>query len=55
MTTKGRDNDETDRPAPVFVTELLREVEPMGDLSRFVIDDLRPDEEDEFFRILDES
>jgi len=27
----------------------------MGDLSRFAIEDLTPDEEDEFFRILAET
>lgn len=29
--------------------------EPMGDLSQFVIDDLTSDEEDEFFRILEDA
>lgn len=32
-----------------------RTVEPMGDLSRFSIEDLTPDEEAEFFRILEEA
>jgi hypothetical protein len=37
------------------VAEVLQGVEPMGDLGRFVIDDLTPEEEDEFFRILEDA
>ena len=29
--------------------------DPMGDLSRFAIEDLTPEEEDEVFRILNEA
>lgn len=35
------------------IPDILRDVEPMGDLARFEIDDLTPDDEDEFFGILD--
>lgn len=44
------------QPAPSgssAIAELLQGLEPMGDLSRFVVDDLSPDEEDEFFRSLE--
>lgn len=34
------------------MADIIAEVEPMGDLRRFVIDDLTPDEEDAFFSIL---
>ena len=30
-------------------------IEPMGDLSRFAIEDLTPGEEDEFFKILEDA
>ena len=31
------------------IAEIMRDVQPMGDLSRFLIDDMTPEEEDEFF------
>lgn len=40
---------------PTTIAEVIRDVEPMGDLSRFVIEDLTPEEEDEFFRILEDA
>jgi hypothetical protein len=40
---------------PSTIAEVLKDIEPMGDLSRFVIDDLTPDEEDEFFKILEDA
>lgn len=40
---------------PVTIADLLRDAEPMGDLSRFAIDDLTPEEEDEFFQILEDA
>lgn len=46
------------RPAPAqptTIAEVLEDLEPMGDLSRFAIDDLTAEEEDEFFRILEEA
>ena len=51
-------NSQTD-PAtpsqPSTIAEVLVGLEPMGDLSGFAIDDLTPEEEDEFFRILEEA
>jgi len=38
---------------PTTFAEVIRNVEPMGDLGRFVIEDLTAEEEDEFFRILE--
>ena len=35
--------------------QVLDGLEPMGDLRRFVIEDLTPAEEDEFFRILEDA
>ena len=40
---------------PTTIAEILEGLQPMGDLSRFAIDDLTPEEEDEFFRILEEA
>lgn len=40
---------------PITIAELLRDVEPMGNLGRLVIDDLSPEEEDEFYRILEDA
>jgi hypothetical protein len=52
----GSTADEPSSPrAPASVAEVLRGLEPMGDLRRFLIDDLTPDEEDEFFRILEDA
>jgi hypothetical protein len=52
------DNTANQRPAsagPSTIAEVLKDLEPMGDLSRFAIDDLTPDEEDEFFKILEDA
>lgn len=52
------DNTANQRPAPgepTTIAEVLQGLEPMGDLSRFAIDDLTPEEEEEFFRILEEA
>jgi len=53
-------SDQTAKPSPeptgpVTIADLLRDAEPMGDLSRFAIDDLTPEEEDEFFQILEDA
>ncbi|MGH9113485.1 MAG: hypothetical protein ACRDZN_14490 [Acidimicrobiales bacterium] len=40
---------------PTNIAEVLRGVEPMGDLGRFAIDDLTPDDEAEFFGILEDA
>ncbi len=55
MTGNTADKHETAPLAPTTVAEVLRDLEPMGDLSQYVIDDLTPDEEDEFFRILEDA
>lgn len=36
------------------IAEIVRRCQPMGDLGRFVIDDLTAAEEDEFFAILED-
>ena len=40
---------------PATAAEVIEVRQPVGDLSRFVIDDLTPEEEDEFFRILEDA
>ncbi len=37
------------------VAHLVEGVEPMGELSQFLIDDLTPEQEDAFYRILEEA
>lgn len=52
------DTTANQRPAPsgpATIAEVLQGGEPMGDLSRFAIEDLTPEEEDEFFRILEDA
>jgi len=52
------DSTASQRPAttgPATIAEVLQGVAPMGGLGRFVIDDLTPEEEDEFFRILEDA
>lgn len=52
------DNTANQRPVPsepTTIAEVLRGGQPMGDLRRFMIEDLTPEEEDEFFRILEEA
>lgn len=51
---EDRDHRDHHQPPPTLA-EALDGLEPMGDLSRFIIDDLTPDEEDEFFLILEEA
>ena len=55
MTGNTAGKHEAAAPAPTTVADVLRDLEPMGDLSQFVIDDLTPDEEDEFFHILEDA
>ena len=45
---------ETGPKTPTTVAEVLQAIEPMGDLRQFAIDDLTPEDEDEFFRILED-
>lgn len=47
-------NDASDPSVGRTIDEVLRDVEPMGDLGGFVINDLTPEEEDEFFAILED-
>lgn len=39
--------------APATLAELIRDVAPMGDLGRFLIEDMTPEQEDEFYRVLE--
>jgi len=55
MTGNAADKHLNPSPSPITVADVLRDLEPMGDLSQFVIDDLTPDEEDEFFAILEDA
>jgi len=55
VTGSTADNQEETALAPSTVADVLRGVEPMGDLSKFAIDDLTPDEEDVFFEILEDA
>ena len=48
-------NQRTVASEPTTIAEVLEGGQPMGDLSRFIIEDLTPEEEDEFFRILEEA
>jgi len=45
----------SNRSERLTIADVLQDLEPMGDLSRFGIEDLAPEEEDEFFRILEET
>ncbi|MEO6628840.1 MAG: hypothetical protein ABIP03_09765 [Aquihabitans sp.] len=52
------DTTASHQPAPAepsTVAQVLQGLTPMGDLSRFAIEDLLPDEEDEFFKILEDA
>ena len=40
--------------APASIAEIVRRCEQMGDLGRFVIDDLVGTDEDKFFAILED-
>ncbi len=47
------DTDSTPtEPAEPTLAEVIARAKPIGDLSRFVIDDLTEEDEDEFFGIL---
>ena len=48
--TAGEHHDASDATT---IAEIVQVLEPMGDLSRFAIEDLTPEEEDGFFRILE--
>jgi hypothetical protein len=50
--TAGQEQAPSPRPT---IASIVGGLEPMGDLSRFVIEDMSPDEEDEFFAILKDA
>ncbi len=54
MSDRPNDHQPASTP-PATLAQVLDGLEPMGDLSRFAIEDLTPAEEDEFFRILEEA
>ena len=41
--------------APTTIAEVLAGLEPIGDLDQFAIKDLKPEDEDEFFAILENA
>jgi hypothetical protein len=41
--------------APSTIAAVLRDLEPMGDLRRFVIEDLTTTEDDKFFQVLEDA
>ncbi len=45
----------TQSSRPTTIAQVLQGLEPMGDLRQFVIDDMTPEEEDAFFRILEDA
>ena len=49
MTDQPTQDSRTHEPT---IDDIVAGVEPMGDLRRFLIEDLSPDEEDAFFSIL---
>ena len=40
-------------PDPATIAEIIHGLEPMGDPSKFSIEDLTPEEEDAFFTVID--
>lgn len=40
---------------PMTIAGVFRNIEAMGDLSQFDIDDLTPEDEDKFFQILEDA
>ncbi len=48
-------NREAGPKAPTTIAEVLQGIEPMGDLRQFAVDDLAPEDEEEFFRILENA
>lgn len=50
--TAGQESMPADRST---IAGILEDLKPIGDLARFVIHDLGPDEEDRFFEILEDA
>jgi integrase len=40
---------------PLSIADIVRDLEPMGDLGRFLIEDMSPEDEDEFFAVLEDA
>ncbi len=55
IVTDNAASHEPSQPEPSTIAAILDELKPIGDLSRFVIGDMGPEEEDEFFAILEEA
>ncbi len=55
MSDNTASHDDTVPSQPMTISDVLRGVEPMGDLRRFAIEDLTPEDEDEFFGILEDA
>lgn len=48
--------DHSNKPAETgTVAQIVEGVEPMGELGQFLIDDLTPEQENAFYRILEET
>ena len=47
-------NQMPDAPGPATIAEIIRGFEPMGDPSKFSIEDLTAEEEDAFFAIIED-
>ena len=46
---------ETGPTTATTIADIVRDIEPMGDLRQFAIDDLTPEDEHEFFSILEDA
>jgi hypothetical protein len=52
----ARRADQLSTPStPVTIAEIVRLREPMGDLGRFLIEDMSPEEEADFFALLEDA
>jgi hypothetical protein len=47
--------EQSSPPSSPTIADILRDVKPMGDLSRFLVEEMTPEEEDEFFSILENT
>lgn len=50
----GTANQMPGAPSPATISEIIRGLEPMGDPSKFSIEDLTAEEEDAFFAIIED-